>query len=149
MITVEIRRLDSAQDLPLPFYATIGSAGMDLCSIKDMTLLPGERAVVPTGYEIALPAGYEAQIRSRSGMTFKHGIVVLNAPGTIDSDYRGEIGVIVMNVSQEPFDITRGMRIAQMVVAPYTRVAWQESQELSATDRQDGGFGSTGTHQAA
>lgn len=130
----------------LPEYATIGSAGLDLrANIESViTLKPLERAIIPTGLFIELPIGYEAQIRPRSGTAFKKGISIPNAPGTIDSDYRGEIGVIVVNLNAEPVDIEPGERIAQMVIAKYEQIEWEEVQTLSETDRGAGGFGSTG-----
>lgn len=145
-LRIEIRRLPHAADLPLPSYATASAAGLDLCAAvdKDVVIAPGDRAAVPTGYMIALPDGYEAQVRPRSGLALKHGITLPNSPGTIDADYRGEIAVIVLNAGRESFTVTRGMRIAQMVVAPVTRVAWREVDALSDTARGSGGFGSTG-----
>ena len=141
-----IARLPHAQGLPLPAYATAGSAGVDLAAAVDapLTLAPGARALVPTGFAIALPAGAEAQIRPRSGLALRHGITCLNAPGTIDADYRGELGVILINHGSEPFTVTRGMRVAQLVVAAVARVAWDEAASLDATSRGAGGFGSTG-----
>lgn len=146
-LRIEIKRLPHAADLPLPVYATALAAGMDLCAAvdKDVVIAPGDRAAVPTGYMIALPEGYEAQVRPRSGLALKHGITLPNSPGTIDADYRGEVAVIVMNAGRENFTVTRGMRIAQMVVAPVTRVSWREVETLSTTERGAGGFGSTGT----
>lgn len=143
---VSIARLPHARDLPLPTYATEGSAGCDLraCVDGERVLAPGERALVPTGVRIALPAGYEAQVRPRSGLALDHGLMLPNAPGTIDSDYRGELKVIVWNSGSEPFVIRRGDRIAQLVIAPVTRVAWDEQPELEATRRGSGGFGHTG-----
>ena len=131
----------------LPFYATANSAGMDLkANIEEpITLAPLERAMVPTGLYIALPEGTEAQVRPRSGLAAKHGITVLNTPGTIDADYRGEIKVILVNLSNDPFTINPGERIAQMVVARYEKVEWDEVETLDATERGTGGFGSTGT----
>lgn len=148
VVSVPIQRLDHARDLPLPQYQTSQSAGMDLCAAVDaeVTLAPGAFAIVPTGYAIALPAGFEAQVRPRSGLAAKNGVTVLNAPGTIDADYRGEVGVILINHGKEPFVITRGMRIAQMVVAPVRTVMWEEKETLAETDRGAGGFGSTGRH---
>lgn len=145
-LTVSIQHLPGAEDLPLPKYATAQAAGMDLCAAvkADVVLMPGARAVIPTGYAIALPAGYEAQVRPRSGLAAKHGITVLNTPGTIDADYRGEIGVILINHGAEPFTITRGLRIAQMVIAAYAAVTWTETTTLPETTRGAGGFGSTG-----
>lgn len=131
---------------PLPFYATELSAGMDLYANLDspVTLSPLERTMVPTGIFISLPEGYEAQIRPRSGLASKHGISVLNSPGTVDADYRGEIKVILVNLSNEPFDIVPGERIAQMVVAKHEHVTWKEVDALDTTGRGEGGFGSTG-----
>jgi len=146
-ITVAVQRLPHAADLPLPAYATPDSAGLDLLAAIDapIELAPGERRLVPTGLKIALPGGYEAQVRPRSGLALKHGITLLNSPGTIDADYRGEVGVILVNLGQATFTITRGERIAQMVVAPVSRLVWREQREdLSATQRGEGGFGSTG-----
>lgn len=146
-LAVAIRRLPHAADLPLPAYATALAAGLDLCAAvqTDLVLMPGARAAVPTGYAIALPEGYEAQVRPRSGLALKHGVTLPNSPGTIDADYRGEIAVIVMNAGGESFTVTRGMRIAQMVVAPVVRVGWREVETLPETARGAGGFGSTGT----
>jgi len=147
-MTVEIalRRLAHGAGLPLPAYATPGAAGLDLAAALDrpVELAPGVRALVPTGFAIALPAGYEAQIRPRSGLALKHGITVLNAPGTIDADYRGEIGVILVNLGQADFTVTRGLRVAQLVVAPVTMIAWRETAALPNSQRGAGGFGSTG-----
>ncbi len=145
-LSVAIKRLDHAADLALPAYATNDSAGMDLLAAiaAPVTLQPGERRLIPTGIAIALPAGTEAQVRPRSGLALKHGITVLNAPGTIDADYRGEVGVVLINHGDQPFVIERGSRIAQMVVASYARVAWTVSADLEASARGDGGFGSTG-----
>jgi dUTP pyrophosphatase len=145
--TVSITRLPNGKDLALPSYATEHSAGMDLLAAIDapIVLKPGERKLVPTGIAIALPDGYEAQVRPRSGLALKSGISIVNAPGTVDADYRGEVGVILVNMSQEEFKIERGMRIAQMVIAPYTRAQWSEVIELPTSDRGAGGFGSTGT----
>jgi dUTP pyrophosphatase len=147
MIKVEITRvIGGFDDLPLPVYKTGGSAGMDVYAAvdKDITLKHGQTKMIPTGLAIALPAGYECQVRSRSGLAAKNGIFALNAPGTIDSDYRGEIKVILSNFGEEDFTIARGDRIAQLVVAKYETVEWDEKQELSATERGEGGFGSTG-----
>ena len=146
-ITIAVTRLPHAKDLALPAYATEHSAGMDLLAAVSETkiLKAGERALVPTGLSIALPDGYEAQIRPRSGLALKNGISLVNSPGTIDADYRGEVGVIIINHGAEPFTIERGMRIAQMVIAPYTRAAFSEVLELPSSDRGAGGFGSTGT----
>jgi len=146
-ITVDVVRLDHGRDLPLPDYATADAAGADLLAAvgEDLVLEPGHRALVPTGISIQLPAGYEAQVRPRSGLAIKHGVTALNSPGTIDADYRGEVGVILINHGQEPFRIERGMRIAQMVVAPVTRAEWRERDGLDDSERGAGGFGSTGT----
>lgn len=141
-----IKRVRPDSDLPLPSYMTLHAAGMDLYAdlAEELVLLPGDRALVPTGIAIALPDGYEAQIRPRSGLALKHGIALVNSPGTIDPDYRGEIGVIVINHGREPFVIRRGERIAQMVVSRFARVELAEVAELTATPRGDGGFGHTG-----
>ncbi len=146
-VPIQLRRLEHAADLPVPAYETAHAAGMDLmaCIPADMDLAPGRRALIPTGFAIALPEGFEAQVRPRSGLANKHGITVLNAPGTIDADYRGEIAIILINHGEAPFVIRRGMRIAQMVVAPVARVVWREADELDETERGAGGFGSTGT----
>lgn len=146
-VAVRISRLPHAADLPLPAYETAGAAGMDLRAALQapMTLAPGERAAVPTGIAIALPEGYEAQVRARSGLARRHGIAMVNAPGTVDSDYRGELQVLLINLGHEPFTVARGDRIAQMVVAPVARVAWDEVATLDDTERGAGGFGSTGT----
>ena len=145
-IVVPIQKFEHAVDLPLPLYATEQSAGMDLHAAVcgDINLLPGKKSLVPTGIAIALPRGYEAQIRSRSGLAVNHGLIVLNSPGTIDADYRGEIIVIMMNLGEEPFTIKRGMRIAQIVISSFSMVCWQESANLETTQRNAQGFGSTG-----
>ncbi|HST91671.1 MAG TPA: dUTP diphosphatase [Brevundimonas sp.] len=148
MTTVRIERLAHAGDLPLPAYETGGSAGMDLrAAVAEdvpLTLAPGARALVPTGLKIALEPGFEAQVRPRSGLALKHGISCLNSPGTIDSDYRGEVGVILINHGQEPFVIRRGERIAQMVIARHEQAVMVEVEALDETARGAGGFGSTG-----
>lgn len=146
-ITVAIKRLAHGGDLPLPSYATKDAAGMDLAAAvaTDLVLKPGKRAIVPTGISIALPSGYEAQVRPRSGLAAKNGVTVLNAPGTIDADYRGEVGVILINHGDQDFTITRGMRIAQMVIAPVSPALLHEVAELPDTARGASGFGSTGT----
>ncbi|MDE6809132.1 MAG: dUTP diphosphatase [Muribaculaceae bacterium] len=130
----------------LPAYATVDSAGMDVRANLDspVTLNPMQRALIPTGLKVELPSGYEMQIRPRSGLALKHGITLVNTPGTIDADYRGEIGVILINLSDRPFVVNDGERIAQMVVAPYTRVTWEDADSINETDRGDGGFGHTG-----
>lgn len=147
MVSVNIKQLPHAEGLELPHYATQQSAGMDLTAAIDeaYVLKSGESALIKTGLAIALPDGYEAQIRPRSGLAYKSGITVLNTPGTIDADYRGEIGVILINHSKQDFTIERGMRIAQMVIAPYTQAKWNQVEDLDATARGEGGFGSTGT----
>lgn len=144
---IRVARLPHAEGLPLPAYATEGAAGMDLLAAVEAPLAipPGGRALVPTGLRIALPAGYELQVRPRSGLALKNGILVANSPGTIDEDYRGELGVIILNAGTEPFTVERGMRIAQAVLAPVVRAAWAEVAELPGTARGAGGFGSTGT----
>ncbi|MBX3455215.1 dUTP diphosphatase [Ferrovibrio sp.] len=146
MIDLPVKRLPHAEGLTLPAYATAESAGLDLQAAiaEPIVLQPGQRKLVPTGLAIALPAGFEAQVRPRSGLALKHGITVLNAPGTIDADYRGEIGVVLINHGDQPFTINRGERIAQMVVASYSQVRWQAVEELTDTQRGAGGFGSTG-----
>jgi deoxyuridine 5'-triphosphate nucleotidohydrolase len=145
-VPVRVRRLAHNQDLPLPVYATEGAAGMDLlAAVGDpVTIAPGQRVLIPTGLAIALPPGYELQIRPRSGLALRNGIVLPNSPGTIDEDYRGEIQVIVLNTGSEPFRVERGARIAQAVLAPVVRAAWEEVADLDVTTRNDGGFGSTG-----
>jgi len=147
-ITVAVRPLPHFEGLQLPAYETAGSAGMDVrAAVPDgepMVLAPGARAMVPTGLSVAIPQGYEIQVRPRSGLAAKHGLTCLNTPGTIDSDYRGEIKVILINLGQEAFTIQRGERIAQLVLAPVTRLAWSEVETLDETARGAGGFGSTG-----
>src|SRR5271170_6616043 len=145
-LSVAVTTLPHAAGFELPKYATEHAAGMDLCAAiaNDIVIEPGKRTLVPTGLSIALPEGYEAQVRPRSGLALKNGITVLNSPGTIDADYRGEVQVILANLGAEPFIITRGMRIAQMVVASYARVEWQQVAELPESARGAGGFGSTG-----
>jgi dUTP pyrophosphatase len=143
---VKIKRLAHGLGLALPAYATHGAAGMDLLAAVDkpVNIPPLGRALIPTGFSVALPEGFELQIRPRSGLAFKHGIVVPNSPGTIDEDYRGEVQVIVLNASEEHFLVTRGMRIAQAVLAPVVRAEWVEVEDLDETARGAGGFGSTG-----
>ena len=143
-VPVLLKRLAGNEDLPLPAYATDGAAGMDVVSAEDVTIAKGARHAVATGLSVAIPAGYEIQVRPRSGLALKHGITVANAPGTIDSDYRGEVKVILINLGQEPFAIRRGDRIAQLVLAQVTRASWLEVAELDETERGEGGFGSTG-----
>lgn len=143
-VAVEIVRLANGADFDLPAYASRDAAGMDLRAAQDATIPPGEWLLIATGIAIALPPGYEAQVRPRSGLAVKHGVTVLNAPGTIDADYRGEIKVPVINHGKTPFAVARGDRIAQLVIAPVTRAAWVERVRLDATMRGAGGFGSTG-----
>ncbi len=147
-VNVAVLPLPHFEGLQLPAYETIGSAGMDVRAAvpegEPMVLAPGERAMVPTGLSVAIPQGYEIQVRPRSGLAAKHGLTCLNTPGTIDSDYRGEIKVILVNLGQAAFTIQRGERIAQLVLAPVTRLAWQAVDSLDETERGAGGFGSTG-----
>ena len=145
-ITVKIKRTGSGKDLPLPAYMTAHAAGMDLLADieDDIVIAPMERSLVPTGISIALPIGYEAQIRPRSGLAIKHGIALVNSPGTIDADYRGEIMVIMINLGGEPFTISKGERIAQMVVHEVSKVSWAEVDDHDETARAEGGFGHTG-----
>ena len=150
-IPVAVKRLPHSEGLPLTAYATSGAAGIDLLAAvaAPLTIPPGARVLVPTGLAIALPHGYELQVRPRSGLALKNGIVLPNSPGTVDEDYRGELQVIVMNAGTEPFTVERGMRIAQGVLAPVVRIAWTEVAELPETDRGAGGFGSTGVTTSA
>jgi dUTP pyrophosphatase len=145
-IPILVRRLPHAEGLPLPSYATAGAAGMDLIAavLAPVTVGPGQRALIPTGLTIALPPGYELQVRPRSGLALRHGITLPNTPGTIDEDYRGEIGVIILNTGTEAFVVERGARIAQAVLVPVCHAAWQEVDSLDVTARDIGGFGSTG-----
>jgi dUTP pyrophosphatase len=145
-VPVQVKRLPHGAGLPLPAYATSGAAGMDVVSAEDVTIAPGARHAVATGLALAIPEGYEIQVRPRSGLALKHGITVPNTPGTIDSDYRGELKVILINHGAEPFAIARGDRVAQLVLAPVVQAAWSEVAELDATTRGEGGFGSTGGH---
>jgi len=144
MIRIQIARLPHGQGLPLPAYATPGAAGMDVVAAEDLDLQPGERHAVATGFKVAIPDGYEIQVRPRSGLALKHGISVPNTPGTIDSDYRGELKIILINLGTQPFAIRRGERIAQIVPAAVTKAAWDEVSDLDETSRGAGGFGSTG-----
>lgn len=148
--TLLVKRLPNSQDLPLPSYATASSAGMDLyaANLEAITIKPGQTALVPTGISIALPSGFEAQIRPRSGLALKNSITVLNTPGTIDADYRGEICVILINHSSADFLVERGMRVAQMVIAAVSQMTIQQADELDQTERGTGGFGSTGVKEA-
>jgi len=143
-IEIALKRLPHGEGLPFPSYATPGAAGLDVVAAEDVTLAPGDRHAVATGFAIAIPAGYEVQVRPRSGLALKHGITCLNTPGTIDSDYRGEVRVILANLGAEPFEVRRGERIAQLVPAPVQRGAFREVDDLDSTDRGAGGFGSTG-----
>jgi dUTP pyrophosphatase len=152
-LRVAIERLPHGADLPLPAYATAGAAGLDLLAAvpetEPLALEPGRHVLVPTGVRIALPPGHEAQVRPRSGLALRHAVTVLNSPGTIDADYRGEIGVILINLGRVSFLVTRAMRVAQLVVAPVAKVSWDEaSLESRATGRGQGGFGSTGVEPA-
>ena len=146
---IAVQRLENSEGLALPAYESAQAAGMDIAAAipeaAPQTLAPGERALIPTGFAIALPHGFEAQVRPRSGLAFKHGVSVLNAPGTIDADYRGEVKVLLINHGDEPFTVTRGMRIAQMVIQPVSQAVLVEVDELEASERGSGGFGSTGT----
>ena len=146
-LTIPVQQMDHAKDLPLPKYETNGAAGMDICAAlsHDIIIAPGAFAALPTGLMMALPQGLEAQIRPRSGLAFKHGITVLNSPGTIDSDYRGEIKIALINHGPEPVTISHGMRIAQMVIASVTTATLTPADSLDETARGTGGFGSTGT----
>ena len=144
MIRIQITRLPHGEGLPLPAYATAHAAGMDVVAAEDLDLQPGQRHAVATGLRIAIPEGYEVQVRPRSGLALKHGITVPNTPGTIDADYRGELKVIMINHGDQPFPIRRGERIAQLVPAAVTQAEWEEVDELDETVRGEGGFGSTG-----
>ncbi|MFT3978031.1 MAG: dUTP diphosphatase [Sphingomonas bacterium] len=143
-IEIRLKRLPHGEGLPLPAYATAGAAGMDVVAAEDITLAPGARHAVATGFAIAIPEGYEVQVRPRSGLALNHGVTCLNTPGTIDSDYRGEVKVILANLGDAPFEVTRGQRIAQLVPAPVQRAAIAEADSLDDTARGAGGFGSTG-----
>ena len=145
-VAVEVKRLPHGQGLDLPAYATDGAAGMDVVSAETVTIAPGARHAVATGLALAIPAGYEIQVRPRSGLALKHGITVPNTPGTIDSDYRGELKVILINHGDDSFAIARGDRVAQLVLAPVVQARWKEVEELAETERGAGGFGSTGGH---
>ena len=147
MVLVAVKRLPHNADLPLPAYESAAAAGMDLPAAveQDLPLAPGERALIPTGLAIALPDGYEAQVRPRSGLAARNGVTVLNTPGTVDADYRGEVKVILANLGNEDFIVERGMRIAQMLISPVVQASLQEADALPETARGEGGFGSTGT----
>ena len=144
MIAIQFKRLPHGEGLPAPSYATDGAAGLDVVAAEDLTLQPGARHAVATGFAIAIPPGFEVQVRPRSGLALKHGITCLNTPGTIDEDYRGEVKVILANLGSEPFEVRRGERIAQLVPAPVLKARFEEVAELDDTDRGAGGFGSTG-----
>jgi dUTP pyrophosphatase len=144
MIDIRLKRLPHGQGLPLPSYASAGAAGLDVVAAESLTLAPDARHAVATGFAIAIPEGFEVQVRPRSGLALKHGITCLNTPGTIDSDYRGEVKVILANLGTEPFEVVRGERIAQLVPAPVLRAAFHETESLEQTERGAGGFGSTG-----
>jgi dUTP pyrophosphatase len=144
MIEIQLQRLPHGNGLPAPSYATDGAAGLDVVAAEDLTLAPGQRDAVATGFAIAIPPGYELQVRPRSGLALKHGITCLNTPGTIDEDYRGEVKVILANLGTEPFEVRRGERIAQLVPAPVIKAHFTEVADLSETSRGAGGFGSTG-----
>ena len=144
MIDIELQWLPHGKGLPVPTYATVGAAGLDVVAAEDITLEPGKRHAVATGFAIAIPEGYEVQVRPRSGLALKHGITCLNTPGTIDRDYRGEVKVILANLGSEPFEVRRGERIAQLVPAPVLKAAFREVEMLGDTSRGAGGFGSTG-----
>ena len=143
-IRIGLKRLGHGEDLPLPSYASAGAAGLDVVAAESLVLEPGERHAVATGFALAIPEGYEVQVRPRSGLALKHGITCLNTPGTIDSDYRGEVKIILANLGDEPFDVVRGERIAQLVPAPVLKASFVETDELEETVRGPGGFGSTG-----
>ncbi len=144
MIDIEVKRLTNGEGLSLPAYASGGAAGLDVVAAEDLILEPGARRAVATGFALAIPPGFEVQVRPRSGLALKHGITCLNTPGTIDSDYRGEVKVILANLGSEPFEVRRGERIAQLVPAPVLRAVFREVDELGETERGAGGFGSTG-----
>jgi len=145
-MNIPFKRLKGGAGLPLPAYQTRGSAGMDLFAAveADCTIAPGARQLLPCGFSLAIPEGYEGQVRSRSGLALKHGVMVLNSPGTIDSDYRGELGVVLINHGEAPFVVSRGMRIAQLVISKVEQAEWTEVEELPETDRGAGGYGHTG-----
>ena len=143
-IEIRLSRLPHGAGLPLPAYASAHAAGLDVVSAEALTLAPGARHAVATGFAIAIPEGFEVQVRPRSGLALKHGISLANTPGTIDADYRGEVKILLINLGDAPFALRRGLRVAQLVVAPVARVDWHEAQSLPASARADGGFGSTG-----
>ncbi len=145
-VTIQIRRLRKGRVVSLPTYMTSGASGMDLfaCLDEALTLVPGERKLIPTGISVAIPEGFEGQVRPRSGLAIRNGIGVVNGPGTIDADYRGEVGVVLINFGKEPFTVRDGDRVAQMVISRIFRAVWEEVDDLPSTERQDGGFGHTG-----
>ncbi len=143
-LLIPIKRLPNGDGLELPSYQTAGAAGMDVRAARAMVIAPLKTALVPTGFAVAVPAGFEAQLRPRSGLALRHGLTLLNSPGTIDSDFRGEVGVILTNLGEEAFEIQRGDRIAQLVIARVERAQWAEVEDLDATPRAEGGFGSSG-----
>ncbi len=147
-ITLKVRRKEGCEDLPTPRYMSDAAAAMDLCAANEepFELSPGDVKLVPTGLYVAIPKGYEGQVRPRSGLALKHGLLIVNSPGTIDSDYRGEVGVIVGNVGSEPYTIERGTRVAQLIIAPVVRATVQVVEKLDETERGGGGFGHTGSH---
>jgi len=147
-ITVRIRRKDGCEDVPLPRYMSEAAAGMDICAAnaEPLVIEPGQIRLVPTGLYLEIPPGYEGQVRPRSGLALKHGLTIVNSPGTIDSDYRGEVGIIVGNIGEQPYTVERGSRIAQLVIAPVVRAATEIVAQLDETTRGSGGFGHTGTH---
>jgi len=149
VLNIEIVQEEHARDLPLPSYASASAAGMDLYAAvqQPVTLSPGQRAFIPTGIRVAIPPGFEGQVRPRSGLALKHGIALVNSPGTIDADYRGEIRIVIINLGSEEFTINRGDRIAQLVVAPVVRVSWRLVERLADTERGEGGFGHTGVNK--
>ncbi|MEA2689891.1 MAG: dUTP pyrophosphatase [Candidatus Eremiobacteraeota bacterium] len=144
--TIAVVRLPEGEGLPLPVYVTVGAAGADVVAavVRELVLAPGDRALVPTGFALEVPEGFEVQLRPRSGLAVKHGITLLNSPGTIDSDYRGEVGIVLVNLGREPFTVRRGDRIAQLVVAPVVQASFREVEALATSTRGEGGFGSTG-----
>lgn len=145
-VKIAIKRLSGAKDIRFPSYMTSHASGMDICAAVEESVVipPGQRAIIPTGFAIALPVGYEAQVRPRSGLAIKQGIGILNTPGTIDADYRGEVKIILINLSDSPFEIRRGDRIAQMVIQPIVSALWEEVEDLPESERMEGGFGHTG-----
>jgi dUTP pyrophosphatase len=145
MIDIDLQWLPHGKGLPAPSYATSGAAGLDVVSAEDVTIVPGARHAVATGFAVAIPSGYEVQVRPRSGLALKHGITCLNTPGTIDADYRGEVKVILANLGSEPFEVRRGERIAQLVPAAVLKAGFREVEQLPETARGTGGFGSTGS----